>query len=77
MPRSRAAGAYDRKPSVTNRSGTKASLPLEIKDEIGAWREITHDDLKRQHEDFVRVTKAVEGRLIIHHAPPTLGLPQP
>jgi hypothetical protein len=54
-----------------------ASLPLEIKDEIGAWREIAHDDLKRQHEDFVRVTKAVDGRLIIHHAPPTLGLPQP
>jgi hypothetical protein len=54
-----------------------ASLPLEIKDEIGAWREITHDDLKRQHEDFVGVTKAVDGRLIIHHAPPTLSLPQP
>jgi hypothetical protein len=54
-----------------------ASLPLEIKDEIGAWREIAHDDLRRQHEDFVRVTKAVDGRLIIHHAPPTLSLPQP
>jgi hypothetical protein len=54
-----------------------ASLPLEIKDEIGAWREIAHEDLKRQHEDFVRVTKAVDGRLIIHHAPPTLSLPQP
>ena len=44
-----------------------ASLPLEIKDEIEAWREIAHDDLKRQHKDFVRVTKAVDGRLIIHH----------
>jgi hypothetical protein len=54
-----------------------ASLPLEIKDEIGAWREIAHEDLKRQHEDFVRVAKAVDGRLIIHHAPPTLSLPQP
>jgi hypothetical protein len=54
-----------------------ASLPLEIKDEIGAWREIAHDDLKRQHEDFVRMTQAVDGRLIIHHAPPTLSLPQP
>jgi hypothetical protein len=50
---------------------------LEIKDEIGAWREIAHEDLKRQHEDFVRVAKAVDGRLIIHHAPPTLSLPQP
>ena len=54
-----------------------APLPLEIKDEIGAWREIAHEDLKRQHEDFVRVAKAVDGRLIIHHAPPTLSLPQP
>src|SRR5271166_653435 len=50
-----------------------ASLPLEIKDEIGAWREIAHDDLKRQHEDFVGVTQAVDGRPIIHHAPPTLS----
>jgi hypothetical protein len=31
--------------------------------EIGVWREIAHDDLKRQHEDFVGVTKAVSGRL--------------
>jgi hypothetical protein len=45
-----------------------ASLPLEIKHEIAAWRGIAHDDLKRQHEDFVRVTKGVDGRLIIHHA---------
>jgi hypothetical protein len=48
-----------------------ASLPLEIKDEIGAWREIAHDDLKRQHKNFVRMTKAVDGRLIVHHARPT------
>ena len=40
-----------------------ASLPLEIKDEIGAWRGIAHDDLKRQHEDFVGVTKAANGKL--------------
>lgn len=45
-----------------------ASLPLEIKDETGKWQEIAHDDLKRRHEDFVRVTKAVDGRFIIHHA---------
>jgi hypothetical protein len=43
-----------------------ASLPLEIEDEIGAWREIAHDDLKRQHEDFVAVTRAVSGRLSFH-----------
>ena len=39
-----------------------ASLPLEIEDEIGAWREIAQDDLKRQYEDL-KVTKAVGGRL--------------
>ena len=39
-----------------------ASLPLEIEDEIGAWRKIAHDDLKRQYEDL-EVTKAVGGRL--------------
>jgi hypothetical protein len=50
-----------------------ASLRLEIKDEIGAWQEIAHDDLKRQHEDFVRVTQAVDGRVIIHHA---IGSPE-
>jgi hypothetical protein len=49
------------------------SLPLEIKDETGAWREIAHDELKRQHEDFVRMTRAVDGRLIIHHA---IGSPE-
>ena len=54
-----------------------ASLPLEIKDEIGAWREIAHDDLKRQHKDYVGWTKADDGRLNIHHAPPSLDLPQP
>ena len=43
-----------------------ASLLLEIEDEIGAWREIAPDDLKRQHEDFVGVTKAVSGRLNFH-----------
>src|SRR5271166_3054971 len=31
------------------------------------------DALKRQHEDFVGVTQAVDGRPIIHHAPPTLS----
>ena len=48
---------------VLEADGPSASLPLEIEDEIGAWREIAHDDLKRQHEDFVGVTKAVSGRL--------------
>ena len=54
-----------------------AYLPLEIKDKTGGWRKIAHDDLKRQHEDYVGWTKAVDGRLLIHHAPPTLSLPQP
>jgi hypothetical protein len=54
-----------------------ASLPLEIEDETGAWREIAHDNLKRRHEQFLGVTRAVSGRLSFHMRRRPLSLPQP
>jgi hypothetical protein len=54
-----------------------ASLPLEIEDETGAWREIAHDNLKRRHEEFLGVTRAVSGRLSFHMRRRPLSLPQP